>query len=216
MATKVELESAFNWCNAQRAQMQTRIANQDYFGAIDIGVVSLNSVHNSVTYQRRYLHEIAPAIAIVDNLLWYAPCFFRNQTIRQVEHFFRNGTKSEKDALPDMLRKLDVARNLSKCCVALWQKLSESPDAVAKPESTSEFDAAILQLWHSAGLVYLVPEQPRPGYAKITDFNRLATGKCFKCGAVRNATTTALAEHAACAACRSMTDFVILNRRSQG
>ena len=215
MATKVELENAFRWCNAQTLQMQNRIANQDYFGAIDIGVSSLSNVHNSVSYQRRYLQAAVPAIGIVDQLLWYAPCFFRNQTIGQVEHFYKNGTKTEKDALPELLRKLDGARNLSKRCVALWQTLSESPDALAKPEPTSQFDVPIFQLWHGAGLVYLVPDQPRPGYAKITNFNRSATGKCFKCGALRNATTPVLAEHAACAACHRMADFAILNRRSE-
>ena len=216
MSSKVQLATAYDWCNAQVLRIQHQIAIHDYFVAIDICVSSLGNVHDSITYQRRYLYATAPTTTIIDQLLWYAPCFFRNNPIDQVELFYKNGTKAERDALPEMPRKLDVARNLSKRCVALWQLMSDTPDALASPDLTCELDSPVLRQWYNAGLIYVVPAQPRVGYAKITDFDRIATGKCFKCGAVRRATTAVLAEHAACTACHRMTDFAILNRRSEG
>ena len=216
MATKLELEKAYHWCNRQAWQMQSRIANQDYVDAIDLGVSSLSFLHQSITYQRRYLQVSNPTTEIVDQVLWYAPCLFRNGAIAQVDSFYKNGTKTERDALPLMPQKLQGARELSARCIELWQELSEKPDALVSAGRTDSRGARILQFWHSANLVYLITANAAPGYAKITDFNRRASGKCSKCGAMRLGTIPALAEHAACTACQRMTDFAILNRRAEG
>ena len=216
MATKAELETAFNWCNSQVALMEGHVANQDYFGAIEIGVTSLGKVHNSVSYQRRYLATLTPNVQIVDHLLGLAPCFFRSQVIGQVEQFYKSGTKTEKDAIPSLFQKLDSAHKLLVRSVELWERLCAGVDVLGSADSTSEQDSSILKLWYSAGLLYLLSENSKPAYAKVTNFARIAAGKCFQCGALHRATTPALATNAVCKSCRRETDFVILNRRSEG
>ena len=216
MATKAELETAFTWCNSQLALMEGHVTNHDYFGAIDVAVASLGKVHNSVSYQRRYLSDMTPSVQMVDHLLGFAPCFFNSHAIEQVALFYKGGTKTEKDAISGMPQKLDFARKLLARSVELWGRLSEGADAQVGADSSSAQDSTILKLWCLAGLLYLVLGKGGPTYAKVTNFARIAAGKCFRCGALHHAPTPGLAAHAACPSCRRMTDFAILNRRSEG
>ena len=215
MATKAELEQAHRWCGAQASQIDQRVGAHDYLGAIQLAGVNLSCVHLSVSYQKRYLHTLSPPIPLIDRLLWYGPCFFQGGAIALAEQFYQKGTKTERAAIPEMEGKLAGAAALLRRCIYLWKAMSEPPDSVVSADAKSPSDPAIFQLWNTAGLIYLTKSAAKLGYAKITDFSRVATGKCFQCGAHRYAPVPELAQAAVCESCGKFAEFAIVNRHRE-
>ena len=216
MATKAELEAAHRQCLGMVSEIDRRVVLRDHSGAIGVAVSSLSAVHASVTYQRRFVPSFPASVPTVDRLLWYAPCFFQARLIGLAERFYEAGTKAERRALPEMGMKLSAAHALLRRCDDLWQTMSQRPDSTVAADSRFPTDPSVFKLWVAAGLIYPTAPDPESGYAKVTDFTRVATGQCSRCGALRHAPTPDLVRPTRCAGCGHATEFALVSRRREG
>jgi hypothetical protein len=208
MATKSELQAAYQRCEEIRARATAELQDLNFAAALSLAEAALPIQHPAVTYQRRFLDTETPATPLVDLILRYAPAFFRESSLAAVESWYLGGTKTERAALPKLPDQIGFARNLLGQAVALWRILAASPTAVLRPTQEAGCKA-LLQVWTLAAIVAVHPNDPM-AYYRVTDPRREAAAKCSSCGRVARGPQTSFLEPTRCPACRRRSDFVLI------
>ncbi len=210
MATKAELQEAYERCEQIRHGVAPLLHNRDFSMAVNLAETALPQQHAAVTFQRRFQHVAAPVAPIIDTILRLAPACFLSRSVDTVETWFLGGTKTERSALPGIPAQIAVARNLLTYAVELWGVLSESPTAVLQP-APDQRNKALLPVWLAAAVVAVHPQGPT-SYFRITDPRRHAVAKCSACGRERRAPIADLLEPSRCPSCQRRSDFVLIRR----
>jgi hypothetical protein len=210
VATKAELQAAYDFCEQIRRGVSAAETARDYPLAAKTAETALHFQHASVSFQRRFLKSPKVTTPAVDVILRYAPPFFLSKALDAVQVWYDGGTKTERTALPDLPGRIEVARKVLARAVELWGVLAESQSAVLKLPATP-LTKAVVPLWVSAGVVLLRPQEPG-SYSRVSDPRRPAVAKCSGCGKDRTAPLTDLLEPATCPACNKRCAFVLTRR----
>lgn len=213
MATKAELQTAFERCEQRRRDVSPLEAARSYAQVVQALLAVLPDQHAAVSYQRRYLKSPAPVTPALDLILRYAPPMFQGGALTAVQQWYDSGTKTERAALPDFPAKIETARAVLAHAVQLWGVLAEHPTAILRPTATAH-DAAVLPIWISAGVIAQRPEDPAT-CSRVSDTRRPAVAKCAGCGRERTALLAELLEPATCPACLHRCVFVLTRRVSR-
>lgn len=137
MATKAELQTAFERCEQRRRDVSPLEAARSYAQVVQALLAVLPDQHAAVSYQRRYLKSPAPVTPALDLILRYAPPIFQGGALTAVQQWYDSGTKTERAALPDFPAKIETARAVLAHAVQLWGVLAEHPTAV-RPATDSQ------------------------------------------------------------------------------
>lgn len=210
MATKAELQAAFDHCEQVRREVAAAERARDFPLAVQRAAAAWPHQHDAVAFQRRFLKPATVSTPAVDVVLRYAPPFFLGEVIDAVQAWYDGGTKTERTALPELPKRIEAARAILAHAVELWQVLAESPSAVLRPPATP-LTKGVVPLWASAGVIALRPQEPGT-YTRVSDPKRPAVAKCSGCGRERTAPLTDLLEPATCPACQRRCSFVITRR----
>jgi hypothetical protein len=212
MAKKVELEGLYNcycqWCESvARAE-----AARDFRAAVQQAEASLPLVHSAVTFQRRFLKLDNLITPIIDCVLRYAPPLFLRKALDAVEKWYADGTRTERNALPDMPDRFAAARQTLAVAADLWSSLSARPGAGVHIDNRLPAVTRIIPVWLSAGLIVETNQAGRREYARAGDSRRPVRGKCSECGGIRAAPLAQLLDPARCPTCGQMRQYVIISR----
>jgi hypothetical protein len=210
MATKAELEAAYERCEQIRRGVAAELHKLDFPAAVKLAETALAHQHAAVTFQRRFQNTIAPTTLIIDLILRYAPPCFLSQSLDTLEAWYLGGTKTERSALPDIPEQIAVARTVLARAVELWEVLAESPTAVLRPAPDSR-NKALLSVWLSGAVVAVHPHDAT-AYFRVTDSRRDAVAKCSACGRERRAPMADFHEPSRCPSCGRRSDCVLIRR----
>lgn len=210
MATKAELQAAYERCEQIRRGASAAETAREFMQAVKQAETALPYQHPSVSFQRRFLKTPTPTTPAVDVVLRYAPAFFLGGSLDAVQAWYDGGTKTERTALPDMPKRIDAARKTLTHSVELWGVLAEHPSAVLRPPVTP-LTKAVVPIWVSAGVIAIRPQEPS-AYIRVSDPRRQAVAKCSGCGRERTAPLAELLEPATCPGCQKRCAFVLTRR----
>ena len=210
MATKAELQAAYERTEQIRHRVTAELHKLDFAAAVKHAETALPHQHAAVTFQRRFQNAIAPAAPVIDSILRYAPACFLSRSLDTVETWYLGGTKGERSALPDILRQVADARDVLAYAVELWSVVAASPTALLRP-TPDRRNHALLSVWLPAAVVAVHPHEPST-YFRVTDPRRDAIAKCSSCGRERRAPIAELLEPSRCPSCGRRSDFVLIRR----
>lgn len=210
MATKAEMQAAFERCEQVRGIVGASLHQMDYFGALKHACTGLPHQHAAVSFQRRFQNVDSPTAPLVDLILRFAPACFMGRALDEVEAWFASGTKTERGSISHMPVAITDARHLLAYAVDLWGVLSRSPASVLRitPNQQSKI---LLHVWLSIGAVAAHPAEPH-AYVRVTDPRRNVVAKCTSCGGERYSTMTETLEPSTCTACGRRSNFVLVRR----
>jgi hypothetical protein len=210
MATKAEMQAAYERCEQIRHEVAAAMHRLDYFGALKLAESALVHQHAAVSFQRRFQNSEAPATPNVDLLLRFAPACFLSRSLDVVGAWYEGGTKTERSSLPAVPDRIAAARDALAYAVEIWTSLSSTPTSVLRlvPDQRSK---ALLHVWLQTAALVAHPTEPN-SYMRVSDPRRVATAKCFSCGAKRNGPMLEFLEPSACDSCGRRSDFVLLRR----
>ena len=210
MATKAELQAAYERCEQIRRGAAAELKKLDFPAAVKLAEIALPHQHAAFTFQRRFQNAAAPTAPIIDLILRYAPACFLSQSLNTVETWYLSGTKTERSALPDIPEQIAVSRNVLAYAVELWGVLAESPTAMLRT-TPGPRNNDLLSVWLSAAVVAVHPHEPT-AYFRVTDPRRDAVAKCSSCGRERRAPIADFLEPSRCPSCGHRSDFVLIRR----
>lgn len=214
MATKAELQQAYEACERLRRGWTSAEAARDFPGVVRQAESALAHQHAAITFQRRFQKLTTLTTPAVDVILRYAPPFFLGRSLDTVEAWYTGGTPTERKALPDIPARIAAARKVLAHAVELWRVFAESPTAVLSPPA-NPLSAAVIPFWVAAGAVAARPEAPST-YVRVSDPRREAIAKCCGCGRERRAPLVDLLEPVRCPACERRCEVVLVRRTLGG
>jgi hypothetical protein len=212
MATKSELEDIYNRYRESIGRVARAEADRDYRNAVQFAEASLPLVHPAVTYQRRFLKSDHPTAPTVDSLLRYAPPLFLRGSLDAVEKWYSSGTRTERNSLPDVMERVEIARFFLRRATELWSILVAGPMSTLGSEGLTLAESELVAVWVSAGFVRRKELASRVDFIRTSDPRRPMRGKCTRCGASQEATLPQLLDPFPCPACRRPCQFVITSR----
>lgn len=83
MATKAELQAAYDCCAQIRHGVATKLHERDFAEAVKHAETAFPHQHAAATFQRRFQNDSAPATPIIELILRYAPACFLRQSQRR-------------------------------------------------------------------------------------------------------------------------------------
>jgi hypothetical protein len=209
MAKKVELEDDYKKYQQMCEQIAQSEAERDFGKAIQQAEATLPVAHSAVTFQRRFLKAEIPAIPSIDCILRYAPAMFLQKPIDAVEVWYSEGSRTERNAIPEIPDRVAAARKALATATSLWSALSAEQTSKVGFDSRSLVPLGIVPVWLSLGLITETKHLDRLEYQKVSDPRRRAQGKCSECGRAATGALSKLLDPQTCPACRRTNQFVI-------
>jgi hypothetical protein len=158
--TKADLQAAHDRCEQIRRGVFALETARDYLAAVKQAEKALPGLHASVSYQRRFLKTEQPATPAVDTILRYAPAFFLGRSLEAVQGWYDGGTRTERNALPEVPERIATARRVLAHALELWGVLARAPTATLRP-SAIVLTNAVVPLWLDAGVIAPRAEDPK-------------------------------------------------------
>jgi hypothetical protein len=214
MAKKAELEADHGRYLASCGAVAQAEAARAFHDAVRQAQTSLSLVNPSATYQRRFLKIETPVTPTLNCILRYAPPLFLSQALDAVEAWYATGTRTERNALPNLPRQLESARHLLGEAVKLWSALAASPDAKVGLDGRCPTASALVATWLALGTVTETRLAGYSEYVRTSDPRRAARGKCAVCGQLLSVPLAKLLDPFPCPKCRQSRVFVIVGRSS--
>lgn len=211
MATKAELETLYNRYRQACVTVVQAETDRDYHAVVREAEASLPLVHPAVTFRRRFL-KADPGAPTIERLLRYAPPLFLNRSLDAVKQWYSGGTKTERNALPDILDQLEEARRTLTLATELWSVLAADPSARLRVDGRGPAAGEIVSIWWNLGLVVAKDRAGHREYMRVSDPRRPMEGKCFECGKMLLIPLTRLLDPYPCPGCRKQCHFVIIRR----
>jgi hypothetical protein len=211
MAKKADLHEAYRSYSALSAEAARAEQNGDHVQALQNAVASLAFQHDSVAFLRRFQKIEAPRLTSVELILRLAPLVFDPKPLDAVADWLAEANRAERKAYPEFAGQLDAARRRLALALRAWpshRPAALPPLAVEDARTVQE----MLAFWTWRGAVLKVAVPGATHYRLVTHPDRLARGKCHRCGAEDRARLAELLAPRRCPHCRAPSEFAVLER----
>lgn len=211
MATKAELETEHDLCNA--ITLRALAAEQDcrYADAIDFAVSSLQHLDGSIHYERRFLKIEDSPLPTIGIILVYAPPLFRRDALDRVAEVFAKNRRVVKRSSQDLKAQLDHAFDVMDVSYRTWQELEVfEPPPTAQLRSNPAIADTLYRIWEQIGLIAKVSQGQPVKWRFLTRLDEPTHAKCSRCGHVITGKKIDLFGDVRCPRCAASSRFVIL------
>ena len=176
MAKKADLESEFRTCTAGCQDAARAEERADFADALNLAESCLPLLRSYVAYLRRYQRVEAPGLPPLELIFRLAPPMFSNRSLNAVQAWFADAGRTERKAYPDLLTRLDEARQRLAVATRLWPAWRITPPGAVTAEA-----GHMLDVWVRYGAVSPIPNDA--DFIRLVTYpGRASVGKCTRCG----------------------------------
>jgi hypothetical protein len=165
----------------------------------------------AIAYLRRYQQVAAPRLVSVEQILRYAPPLFARRSLDAVDRWFKEASRTERKAYPDLPEQLQAARRVMALAGQLWPSWRAAAPPPAR-RGDPKLVTQLMDFWVSYGAVARRDNVTPPVYQLVTHPQRDARGKCARCGREKAAKWIELLGESVCPHCRAISAFVMVAR----
>lgn len=213
--TKAEIESDRDAYLEKMASAKAAERKGLFREAIKAALSAWPYIDGMMQFEKRYEKRAFDSVDAIDLVLKYSPLLLDFESLNVLENLLQEYKRIERDTSADMSEKLAQARERMWANHKLWTHLEWNPETKQSDlrkaiGGEQEYWRTIAETWSRMGLVKRVVFDGGYVLSLVTRTGAIAKAKCSSCGKVSEAPKAMFFDSLKCAACKTLSVFVIL------